>query len=149
MLFRSSASHPVVLAWNRSFSVALSLGIVALTFLLALRLSLPSWGALMSATLVAVSPEVLVNSHIIGVDVPMALFCLLSTVLGIRSLSAERPRRWLVLCGFVAGLAGATKYNAAPAAFVPLVVALLHDRTFAGLSIALLSPALGYLCGAP
>ncbi len=144
-----SASHPFVLAWNRWFSVALSVGILALTFLLATRLSLPSWAALLATMLVTVSPEVLINSHIIGVDIPMALFCVLSTVLGIRSLSDEKHRRWLALCGLVAGLAGATKYNAAPVAVVPLVVALLRDRTVAGFAIALVSPALGYLFGAP
>lgn len=144
-----TASHPVVLAWSRWFSVAISLCIVALVFSLSLRLSLPTWGAFVAATLVAVSPEVLINSDIIGVDVPMALFCLLSTALGISCLSAKNPRRWLLLCGFVAGLAGATKYNAAPVAFVPFVVAFLRDRTIAGFAIALLAPALGYLCGAP
>lgn len=144
-----SASHPLVLEWSRWFSVGLSACIIALTFVLALRLLLPPWGAFLAAMLVTVSPEVLSNSHIIGVDVPMALFCLLSTVLGIRALSAEKHRRWLALCGVVAGLAGATKYNAAPAAVVPLAVALLRDRSFTGLAIALLSPAFGYLCGAP
>lgn len=144
-----SASHPLVLAWNRWFSVGLSVCIVALTFVLATRLSLPLWASFLAAMLVTVSPEVLRNSHIIGVDIPMALFCLLSTVLGIRALSAEKHRRWLALCGLVAGLAGATKYNAAPVAIVPLVVALLRDRTLSGLAIALLSPAIGYLCGAP
>ena len=144
-----SASHPFVLAWNRWFSVGLSVCIVALTFVLATRLSLPLWASFLAAMLVTVSPEVLRNSHIIGVDIPMALFCLLSTVLGIRALSAEKHRRWLALCGLVAGLAGATKYNAAPVAIVPLVVALLRDRTLSGVAIALLSPAIGYLCGAP
>ena len=144
-----SASHPFVLAWNRWFSVGLSVCIVVLTFVLATRLSLPAWASFLAAMLVTVSPEALRNSHIIGVDIPMALFCLLSTVLGIRALSAEKHRRWLALCGVVAGLAGATKYNAAPAAIVPLVVALLRDRTLSGVAIALLSPAIGYLCGAP
>lgn len=147
--FAFSASHPSVLAWNRWFSVIMSLGIVALTFSLALRLTLPNWAALLAATLVAVSPEVLVNSDIIGVDIPMALFCVLSTLLGVRFVSEDGSRAKLLACGITAGLAGATKYNAAPIALVPLLAACLRNRSFATIALAILAPAAGYLLGAP
>ncbi len=144
-----TASHPTVLAWSRSFSVAISLGLVVVTFLIATMLEVPLVAACTAALLVAVSPEVLLNSDIIGVDVPMALFCLLSTALGIRALRNPYARRWLFLSGLCAGLAGATKYNAAPIAVVPLVVALYRDRTLAGLLLAIAAPAVGYAVGAP
>lgn len=144
-----TASHPTVLAWNRAFSVIMSLGLVLVTFIIATMLEVPPVAAACAALLVAVSPEALVNSDIIGVDVPMALLCLAATALGIRALREPYARRWLLACGVSAGLAGATKYNAAPVALVPLAVALYRDRSIAGLLLAVAGPALGYAVGAP
>ena len=144
-----TASHPSILAWNRWFSVLLSLGLVAGTFALALAVGLSRHYALTASLLVGVSPEVLINSDVIGVDIPMALLCLLTTVFGVLVLKGAYSRPKLLLCGVLAGLAGATKYNAAPIAIVPLLLAWYRDRSVAGLCVAILGPLAGYLCGAP
>ncbi len=144
-----TASHPRVLAWSRGFSVLLSLCVVALTFVAARLAGASPLGSALASLLVSVSPESVINSDIIGVDVPMALFCLLSTVVGMWCVRGGYSRRKLLACGILAGLAGATKYNAAPVALVPLVVALCRDRSFKGLAIAVAAPVLGYAAGAP
>ena len=144
-----TASHPTILTWNRSFSVALSLLIVGLTFFLSLQLGLALLPALMAALLVALSPEMVLNSHLIGVDIPMALFCLASSAVGVWAASTKYSRKRLLLCGLLAGLAGASKYNAAPIALVPIMLAWQRDRSWKGFGIAALSPVFGFLIGAP
>jgi hypothetical protein len=143
-----TASHPTVLTWNRWLSVVWSslLSIVVLVLLRSLHVTVPI--ALFGAAVPILSPEVLRNSYIIGVDTLMALLCLLCTAYAIR---AERRggTRALVLCGVLAGLAGAAKYNAAPIAVVPFVLWWLTDRSLRGFLTIAAATLAGFLLGAP
>jgi hypothetical protein len=143
-----TASHPPILAWNRSFSVALSLGIIALSLLIAFHLRAGRLGIFLTGAIAAFSPEFLANSHIIGVDIVMAFFCILCTA---TAMSAARAysRTKLILSCLLAGLAGASKYNALPIAFVPLMTWYLRDRSLKGLAFCGIFPLLGFLIGCP
>ena len=143
-----ATSHPTILRWNRIFSICLSVGVVALAFLIAIQLGRGPGYASLAALITALSPEVLKNSHIIGVDVLMAFVCLACTSVGIHSVS-KPSRATLVLSGILAGLAGAAKYNALPIVLVPLSVWALKERTRYGLFLALVSPGVGFFLGCP
>lgn len=143
-----SVSHPSILKWNRAFSAALSVGIITLSALIALQLGAGALGAIFAALITALSPEVLANSHIIGVDVVMALFCLLSTTFALKAAKSF-SWRWFVLSGICAGLAGASKYNALPVALIPLSVWALKERSFKGFILCGALPLLGFLIGCP
>lgn len=142
------ASHPTILRWNRIFSISLSVGVVAFAFIIAIQLGRGPGYASLAGLITGLSPEVLKNSHIIGVDVLMAFFCLACTAVGIRCVS-KTSRASLVLCGLLAGLAGAAKYNALPIVLVPLSVWALKERTRYGLFLALVSPGVGFFFGCP
>ncbi len=143
-----AVSHPTILRWNRIFSICLSVGIVALAFILARQLGRGPGYASLAALITALSPEVLKNSYLVGVDTLMAFFCLACTSIGIRCIS-KTSRSTLILCGLLAGLAGAAKYNALPIVLVPLSVWALKERTRYGLFLALTSPAVGFFLGCP
>jgi hypothetical protein len=119
-----TASHPTLVRWNRAFSVALSLGIVLMTFVVTFQLTGNNWYSFFSALAPAYSLEVVRNSHIVGVDILMALLCLLSTSCGIWA-ARSTSRKALFFSAIFAGLAASSKYNAAPAALVPFAAWLL------------------------
>ncbi len=143
-----TASHPTVLTWNRWVSVGWSalLSIIVFALLRGLRVAIPI--ALFGAAVTILSPEVLRNSYIIGVDTLMALLCLICTAYAVR---AERlgGARALAICGILAGLAGAAKYNAAPIAVVPFMLWWITDRTLRGFLTITAATLAGFLLGAP
>jgi hypothetical protein len=143
-----AVSHPTILRWNRIFSISLSVGVVALAFIIAMQLGRGAVYASLAALITAISPEVLKNSYIVGVDVLMAFCCLACTSVGIHCVT-KTSRSTLVVCGLLAGLAGAAKYNALPIVLVPLSVWALKERTRYGLFLALVSPGVGFFIGCP
>jgi 4-amino-4-deoxy-L-arabinose transferase-like glycosyltransferase len=108
----------------------MSLLVIALSCALAGLLGIPLLETIAAALLISSSPEFLANSDIIGVDVQMSLFCVLSATVGVFAVEKRYSRKLLALCGLVAGLAGATKYNAAPIALVPIFVVWYRDRPY-------------------
>jgi len=90
------------LKWNRAFSATLSIGIVVLAALVTLQLGAGAVGATFAALITAFSPEVLANSHIIGVDIVMALFCLLSTTFALKA-ARSFSWGWFILSGLSVG----------------------------------------------
>ena len=78
-----TASHPGIVKWNRALSVLFSLLLVAGTFLLTLTITRSPPPAIIAAVVVAVSPDLLEHSAIIGVDVLMALMSLLAVTAAI------------------------------------------------------------------
>lgn len=143
-----TASHPTVVRWSRFGSVASTLLLIALTFILTYQLSSSITASAFAAYATAVSNEVLRNSHIIGVDILMALLCVACSVLGVWAYKKYSPAK-LALCALVAGLAGSAKYNAAPIALVPLAVWYLRAHNRSSLFIPLLLPLVGLVLGSP
>ena len=144
-----TASHPGIVKWNRAFSVFLSLGVVLLTFLLAFELSRSRAAGLLSAGLVAISPELIADSAKIGVDVVMVFFSVLGVLLCLKALRTQR-RTLLFWGAFACGLAISSKYNAAPIALVPVVVVLLQgNKNISAWLMALFVPLLGFVVGSP
>ncbi|NLF25016.1 MAG: phospholipid carrier-dependent glycosyltransferase, partial [Deltaproteobacteria bacterium] len=144
-----TASHPGIVKWNRALSVAFSLGLVLLAFLITKELLACEGAALLAALGTAVSPELIENAAVIGVDMPMALLCLLAVYLALK-LYRSFSVKLLVLTGLVCGLAVSAKYNALPIMFLPLLVLLLLRRfAFTELLLAITVPVLGFLVGSP
>jgi hypothetical protein len=143
-----TSSHPTILRWSRFGSVASTLLLITLTFILAYQLSSSITVSAFAACTTTVSNEVLRNSHIIGVDILMALLCVACSVLSVWAYKRYSPAK-LALCALVAGLAGSAKYNAAPIALVPLVVWYLRAHSRASVFIPLLLPLMGLVLGSP
>lgn len=143
-----TVSHPTILAINRAFSAALSVGIIIVAATVAFHFRVGRVGIFLAGVITAFSPEFLSNSHIIGVDIVMAFFCVLCTATAMSSTRSYS--RWkLIMSGLFAGLAGASKYNALPIAFVPLVAWYLKDRSLRGFVMCGVAPLLGFLVGCP
>ncbi len=143
-----TASHPTVVRWSRYGSVVSSMFLIALTFILTYQISSSVTSSAFAALTTTISNEVLRNSHIIGVDVLMALLCVACSVSGVWTYKRYSPIK-LALCALVAGLAGSAKYNAAPIALVPLVVWYLKAPNRASVIIPLLLPVVGLVLGSP
>ncbi|HEV7785142.1 MAG TPA: glycosyltransferase family 39 protein, partial [Thermoanaerobaculia bacterium] len=112
-----------VLVIGRLVTLAFSLGVVALSGLLARRLAGPAAG-LFAAWLAALVPALVARSSIVNIN-PMVAFFVLAALYfaeGARNAPDDgRPRRDAALAGAMTGLAAATKY---PALLVCLPVTL-------------------------
>ncbi len=144
-----TASHPGIVRWNRAFSVLLSLLTVLLAYSVCAEVLGKQIPALTAALLTAVSPEFLINSPIIGVDVLMSFMCLASAYAAL--LTFKKFSLWkLAGLGLLCGLAVSSKYNALPIAVLPFCVCLALRRfSVAELVLALLTPAAGFFLGSP
>ncbi len=144
-----SASHPGIVKWNRAFSVLLSILSVFLAFLIASELSGSGVVGLTAALLSAISPALIEDSAVIGVDEVMTFMCL-ATIYSAIKLQKHFSLPLLTLTGVLAGLAVSSKYNALPIAILPLLACAFSLRfDFKSLAIALCAPALGFLAGTP
>ena len=144
-----SASHPSVVKWNRALSVLFSLGLIIFGAGCARRLSNSNAAALGTAFLLAVSPPLIDNAPIIGVDVLMALCCTATVYFALRSFDLE-SRLSLFLCCVAAGLAVSSKYNALPVIALPIIVLIL-GRNFrkTDWAMAVTVPALVFFATSP
>lgn len=122
-----SASHPKIAKYNRAFSVCFSLLTLVLTAVIAWQLGLAPLSVFGATLIAAVSPALVASSAVIGVDVIVAAFVLLTVNLSLLAL-AKKSSGVVLLAAVAAGLALSTKYNAGLAALVPVITALLMQR---------------------
>ena len=106
---------------SRGLTALFSAAAILLVYLIGRRLHSSKWVAALAALLLAVSPTVVEHSHRFGPDL-FALFFLLASFLFSIRIVDEPKLRYYVGAGIAAGLAIASKYNAA-LILVPLVVA--------------------------
>ena len=114
----------------RMVTAVMGVGIVLLTYMLARRLGNQRQG-LIAATIVAILPAMVANSHYATTDTPVTFWILLGLYLLVR-VYAHWPTDTLWAyagAGFVCGLATATKYNAVVMAVPLLLTPLLRVRT--------------------
>jgi 4-amino-4-deoxy-L-arabinose transferase-like glycosyltransferase len=146
-------SHPSFLLWNR---LALSLvGVLTIVMTVGLaRMFIGRWWALLAgATLTALPSHVFVSTSV-RPDALATLFTLGAVAAAVRFLRHERPGSWIASLLF-AGLAAATKYNAAMALLAPWsALALAGWRRSSGLRrwmplAAFGLPILAFLAGNP
>ena len=143
-----TASHPRILAAMRLESVAWSALIACATFIIVGLLRHSVRVAFAAGLITVLSPEVLKNSYIIGVDTLMALMCIATSAYAFWALRSY-SRKKLFMTALLAGLACAAKYNAAPIVLVPLVLWWISARDFKGFFICAFIPVLGFLIGTP
>jgi len=141
-------SHPRIVMALRFVSIVWTCLLTVGTFYALHILGVAPWIAITAPLLVLISPEVVRNSYVIGVDILMALLCLATALSALISLK-NYSRIKLTLCALLAGLACASKYNAAPICLIPACLWLLCDATRRGALIACLTPIIGFLLGAP
>jgi 4-amino-4-deoxy-L-arabinose transferase-like glycosyltransferase len=79
---------------------------------------------IVAATVLASMPEHIESSRFATTDVPSAAAAALTLLLVVLAMRGNR-KRWLVLAGIAAGLAGGVKYNAASLVVIPVVMALM------------------------
>lgn len=124
--------------WGRAITATLGTLTVLLVYLAGLR-----WGtrhALFAATLMAVVPLHVRESHFVLTDVPVTFFVALAFVLTLRAGEQARARAFL-WAGVAAGLAAGTKYPGALVVVLPLLAAWMTpaarpSRLAAGLAAA-------------
>lgn len=139
-----TTSHTGIVKANRWFSVGLVLVSIVLSAHLALLLSGSTLAAISAAALLALSPALIAESAVIGVDVVMMTMCLWCTWIAVyfsaqgsikpaphgASADCRAPTcsSYAPLLGsaFVAGLAISSKYNALPIVVVPLLFSVWH-----------------------
>ncbi|MBW8879294.1 MAG: glycosyltransferase family 39 protein [Acidobacteria bacterium] len=109
-----------ILVIGRLVTLVFSLGVVALTGLLARRLAGPAAG-LFAAWLAALVPALVARSSIVNINPLVAFFVLAALLFAEGARDGRRPRRDAALAGAMTGLAAATKY---PGLLVCLPVAL-------------------------
>ena len=144
-----SVSHPRVVEWARSVSTILSLLTIFFTYLLAAQLVESRWMAVAAALLVACSPALVADSAKVGVDTLMTAMCVTTIYLAMRAMAEPTVSR-IVATGLVAGLAVSSKYNALPIVAIPALACLLSGRySMAGLTAAIVTPAVGFFVGTP
>lgn len=141
-------SHPAIIAWLRIASLLCNALLPVLVLVALTRVGQGPVIALFGAALTALSPEVLGNSFIVGVDTLMALVCLSCSVYAMLALTSFSRAR-LFVCALLAGLSCAAKYNAAPIAIVPAALWWFRDRSVLGAVIAAGALVGGFLAGAP
>lgn len=104
--------------WGRAVTATLGVLTVLLVYLAGMR-----WGtrhALFAATLMAVVPLHVRESHFVLTDVPVTFFVALTFVLTLRAGERERASAF-AWAGVAAGLAAATKYTGAIVFMLPLI----------------------------
>lgn len=147
--YNFTASHPLVVKTNRALSIAMSLAAVFFSMLIVVRLGGSVSAATIGGLILSFSPEFLINSPIVGVDILMALLTVVSSWLALeiyRSFSRSK----LLLLSVVTGLAVSSKYNAAPIVALPFILLLLK-RNFSPLFWFYASAAIafGFFAGSP
>ena len=144
-----TASHPFIVVWTRLPSLLLTGLLVFLTVLVTAKLGADLSAQIAAGLLVFLSPEVVKNSTVIGVDTLMATTTVLAVLLSISLL--ETHTRLRVLCvGLACGLAVSSKYNAAPVVAVPFFTLLLSKQfTVSNVFILAFSSALGFFAASP
>ena len=140
-----TASHPGIVKWNRMFSLLLSLGMIAAS-VIAVTLIFPKAHAVFpigAGLLAALSPPLIRESAMIGVDPVFSFFTLLASLLCLVSL---KNSKYLLWASISAGLAVSSKYNALPIIFVPVLTSILlgsYRRSFLLLALSLAAFILG------
>lgn len=135
-----SASHPGAVKAVRSLSLLFSLTIILFSYLLTAKISDSELAPILVAAVLALSPALIAHSSLVAVDTMMAGFCLISVYFSSR-LSEQFSWSDFALASITAGMAVATKYNAAPI-FIPLALASFNSSrqglkmSFAALALA-------------
>jgi 4-amino-4-deoxy-L-arabinose transferase-like glycosyltransferase len=149
-----SALHDVILAAR--FVSALLGALTAPLVCLTARHIVSTRIALLAGILMALAPGHVQHSHFATVDVPSTFFIALSlyfTARAVRFYLNEHKRestKQLLWAAFVAGLAGATKYNAIVVLLAPLVALWFFstNRVLTSLKLVGIS-ILGFIVGCP
>jgi 4-amino-4-deoxy-L-arabinose transferase-like glycosyltransferase len=127
--------------WGRAITATFGTVTVLLVYLAGMR-----WGtrhALFAASLMAVVPLHVRESHFVLTDVPVTFFVALAFVLTLRA--GEQPRaRAFLWAGVAAGLAAGTKYTGALVLMLPLVAAWMTPAATPSRVAAALSAVGGF-----
>ena len=144
-----SASHPGILKWNRALSVLFSVLSVLLVFLIGKTLELSPVSCFFAALFSAISPALISESAVVGVDGIVVFLCLLSVLFALLSVQSRDGTKGLFLSAIVAGLAVSTKYNALPIILVPAAAALFGMSGIGGAITAIVLSLASFFAGSP
>jgi 4-amino-4-deoxy-L-arabinose transferase-like glycosyltransferase len=107
---------PAEFLYARLITAAFGIASLVLVFLLGRKVTRTTWGGVLAALLLAVSPAAVHNSHLIRPDTFVVFFVLLSVLFAIRIVEEPRWANYF-WASVAAGFAVSCKYN------VPLVIA--------------------------
>ena len=150
-----TASHPGIVKWNRAFGLLLLMSSTIFIYSIVQLLGASRSSGLFAGLLFAFSPTTLEHGVVIGVDIVVTFFALLTTVISIKALREERARSLLTfISGLCAGLTISSKYNALPIICVPLIASLLMSKKLRQqipiqFLLCLLAAIFGFLLGSP
>ena len=144
------AHSPDFYLWGRAVTALLGTATVGLVFFIGTR-----WGtrhALLAASLMAVMPLHVRESHFVLTDVPVTFFVTLVFLLALRA--HEHPRAMAYFwAGAAAGLATATKYPGALSLLLPLIAVWMTPATrpsrLVGAGAIIAGAAIAFLVAAP
>jgi hypothetical protein len=156
--FEYTVTHPLLVIYNRIFSLGISLLCLFVTYRLA-NLFLSSKIAIIAALFLSAMPTHFILSPHVGPDMLVTLLVLVTTYLSIRA-HKEGSYSILLLAGLISGLTIATKYNLFTVLLVPLTTAVffqseennngLFSSSLIGTFFLLFAlSGLGFIFGAP
>lgn len=148
-----SASHPTMVKASRLLSVAAMLGALGCALWV---ISLAANAALMPLLAASVvwllSPALLVESPVVGVDPFMTWWAGLALAAGVTFVYRPSLGK-LALTVIAAGAAVSTKYNALPIILIPLVAALVgkapSGKRWQFVALGVVGPWVAFLAGSP
>lgn len=147
--YNFTASNPQIVISNRAFSLLLGIGCLIFCYLICQNILSSTLLSLVSCLIIALSPPFIEYSTLIAVDIVMSFFCLLTVYLALRFFdNLNEPK--LILVGLISGLAISSKYNAAPIAAIPLILAYFSPKKVAERwIISIFTPVLGFFAASP
>ena len=147
-----SISHPIFYFWGRHVTVVFGTLSVGLVYLICRRYSCSLFTAILASVFLACNIPYLHLSRVITVDVPTSFF-VLATAFSSILLMVKGERKYYLIAGLLAGFAISAKYNAYPAALLPLLAHILNKekKAFFSPDVLLIIAAvpLGFLIGTP
>lgn len=147
--FSFTPSHPSIVFAVRLVTIALTIALAWLAYLtLTTVFKVPPAFGFAGSLLTLVSPEILANSYIIGVDTLMGVTTLCTVYFTLKACHSWN--KWSALTSAtLAGLACASKYNAAPILIVPALYWWTKNRSLKGALIMCCGVGAGFFIGAP
>jgi len=122
------ASDYWVIVMGRLVAFVSALGAITVLFLLGRKL-FDTWTGRLAATILAVLPGFVINSHYFKTDVPMT-FWMLTTMLAAYKLIESGSARYLFLLGLLVGYTATVKYSGGLMLLVGVVAIAMASRKF-------------------
>ena len=146
--FSTSVSHPTVLLCTRLFSVAVTIGVVLMVFIISIQLRQGPGYGFVGALVALLSPQVLKISYAATSEIVTMGLCLLCSCLGLAAIN-QRVVFYFIASALVSGLATGSQHSVASVGLVPLIGWLVGGRSAVTLVAGVVACFVGFCVASP